>query len=320
MVLAVFGLAIAVVGPVAMAAAIGALVVLATDPPPAGRSWATAPLPLIVGGAVLTWLAVSIGDQPVPAALLVGIVGVVATLVSGRSRKAGVRALVATLWVILALTLGATDVGALDYAVAFAVGGAVGAGVAVAKARKGSAEGTGDDDAEQGTSTPPPATLGDLLRSPIGPFAVLRGIGLGVGVYLGFTWFPEHPAWLAISALIVMRPPTHQAVVVGLQRSLGTGIGVIIAVALAGVVGENQPALVALFLASAFLMMAVREVNYALFAMFVTTLVVYLQRILGADAAESGSDRVAETILGVAIAMVVLGLTEALSRARRSTV
>jgi len=65
--------------------------------------------------------------------------------------------------------------------------------------------------------------------------------------------------------------------------------------------------LVILFLASAFLMMAVREVNYALFAMFVTAVVVYSQRILGADASESGGDRLAETVLGVAIAFVVLG-------------
>ncbi len=102
----------------------------------------------------------------------------------------------------------------------------------------------------------------------------------------------------------------------GVQRSLGTGIGVIAAVALAGVIGENTPGLIVLFLASAFLMMAVREVNYALFAMFVTAVVVYSQRILGADAAESGGDRLAETVLGVLIAFAVLGLTEALARRR----
>jgi hypothetical protein len=318
-VLAVFGAAVALIGAVAMAAAIGALVALSTDPPPAGRFWATALLPLVVAGVVLTFIAVSIGGAAVPAALLVALVGVVGTLHSGRSRRAGVRGLIATIWIILALTLYDTDVGALAYSVAFAIGGAVGAGVAVAKARRGAAEGTGDDDVEAGASGAPLPTLEALLRSPLGPFAILRGIGLGVGAWLGFTYFPEHPAWLAISALIVMRPPTHQALVVGLQRSLGTGVGVVIAVALAGVVGENQPALVILFLASAFLMMAVREVNYALFAIFVTTLVVYLQRILGGDAAESGSDRLVETILGVAIALAVLWLTETIARRRSAT-
>ena len=193
-VLAAFGVAIALVGPVAMAGAIGALVVLSTDPPPAGRSWATALLPLIVGGAVLTSIAVSIGDQAVPAALLVGAVGVVATLLTGRSRKAGTRGLIATLWIILVLTLGHSGVGALDYAVAFAVGAAVGAGVAWARARAEPAEGTGADDVEAGTTIAPPPTLEALLRSPMGPFAVLRGIGLAVAVLLGFTWFPAHPA------------------------------------------------------------------------------------------------------------------------------
>jgi hypothetical protein len=104
-VLAVFGVAIALVGPVAMAAAIGALVVLSTNPPPAGRSWVTALLPLVVGGALLTFIAVWTGDQAAPAALLVGVVGIVASLHGGRSRKAGIRGLIATLWIILALTL-----------------------------------------------------------------------------------------------------------------------------------------------------------------------------------------------------------------------
>jgi hypothetical protein len=310
----VFGAAVALVGPVAMAAAIGALVVLATDPPPAGRSWATALLPLVVGGAMLTFVAVAIDGQAFAAALLAGAVGVVATLHSGRSRKAGTRGFIATLWIILALTLYATGVGALEYAVAFAIGGAAGSGVALARARKGTPEGVGPDDVETEATPAPPRPGAALRASPLAQLAILRGIGLAVAVLLGFTWFPAHPAWVAISALIVMRPPTRRALVVGTQRSLGTAIGVVVAVVLAGFIGENTAVLVLLFLASAFLMMAFREVNYALFAMFVTALVVYLQRILGAGAAESGIDRLAETILGVAIAFVVLGLTEALAR------
>ena len=85
-------------------------------------------------------------------------------------------------------------------------------------------------------------------------------------------------------------------------------------VAVAGVVGENTTALIILFLASAFLAMAFREANYALFAVFVTALVVYSQRILGADAAESGQDRVIETVVGVAIAFIVLAVAEAMER------
>lgn len=313
-VLAVFGAAVGLVGPEAIAAAIGALVVLATDPPPAGRSWATMLLPLIVGGAFLTFVAVSIGDDTVPAALLVGAVGVVAALHAGRSEKASLRGLVATLWIILALTLHDTDVSALTYAVAFAIGGTVGVVLALLRARAGTGEVAGTDDVFPEAAAAGSPRFGALLRSPLGQLAVLRGVGLAVAVALGSWWFPAHPAWIAITSVVVMRPPTSQAIVVGLQRSLGTGVGVLVAVVLSEAVGDSRTGLVILFLVAAFLMMAVRDVNYALFAMLVTAVVVYGQRILGGDAAESGRARLLETLLGVAIAFAVLGIAKALAR------
>jgi len=320
-VLSVLAVAIAVVGPQALAAVIGALVALSTDPLPARRSWGRMLLPLLVAGTVLTYLAVWISGRAVPAALLAGGVGVAATLHAGDSPRAETRGLITTLWTIIALTLYVTGVGALAYAVGFAAGALAGAGVALYRARPAAGEGGGVEDLEAGraptASVPPPFTVRARLASPIVGFALLRGLGLAIAVLLGFTWFPAHPAWVAITTVLVMRPPTRQALAVGLQRSLGTGAGVVVAVALADVVGRNTPALVLLLLASAFGMMALREVNYALFAMLITTLVVYTQRILGADAAESGRDRLLETILGVAIAFAVLGLNQALDRTRK---
>jgi 4-hydroxybenzoate polyprenyltransferase len=63
-VLSVFGVAVAVWGPVFIAAAMGALVLLVTDPPPPGRRWVTALLPLLVAGTAMTFLAVWVGAQP----------------------------------------------------------------------------------------------------------------------------------------------------------------------------------------------------------------------------------------------------------------
>ena len=311
-VLSVFGVAVAVWGPVFIAAAMGALVLLVTDPPPPGRRWVTALLPLLVAGTAMTFLAVWVGARPIPAAILVGIVGVVAAIHAGDGRKAGIRGLIATIWVVLALTLDDTAVGAVGYAAAFAGGALLGGIVTWLRARRGSDDGEDDDDIP--VAEPTPTTLTGLFASRVGQFALLRGVGLAVAVLLGFILFPAHPAWVAISTLIVMRPPTRQALVVGLQRSLGTGVGVIAAVIVAGRVGDNRPGLIILFLASAFLAMAFREANYALFAMFVTALVVYSQRILGADAAESGQDRFVETVVGVAIAFIVLAIAEAQSR------
>ncbi|MHA6523811.1 FUSC family protein [Tessaracoccus sp. G1721] len=315
-VLSVLAAAILIWGPLAMAAVIGALILLATDPPPAGRPWAKALLPLVVVGAALTYVAVWIDGRPVAAAVLVGVVGVATALHSGRSRKAGVRGLISAIWIILALTLHDTGVGPLGYAAGFAVGAAVGAGVAWLRAREGSDEGVGDDDVEAGTTAQPSSGRRGQLGSALGQFAVLRGLGLAVATLLGFTFFPAHPAWLPVCALLVMRPPSHQAFVLGTQRTLGTAVGVIIAVALTGLVGDNTLVLVLLFLGSAFLVMTFREVNYALFALLLTTLIVFSQRILGVGAAESGVDRLLETLLGVVIAFCVLGLDAALTRAR----
>ena len=86
-----------------MLAVIGALVVLSTEPPPHGRSWTTAVLPLVAGGAVLTSIAIAIGEHPIPAALLAGVVRVAATLPAGLSEKASIPSLIATLRIILPL-------------------------------------------------------------------------------------------------------------------------------------------------------------------------------------------------------------------------
>lgn len=317
-VVAVFGVAILLVGPVMLAGAVGVLAVLATDPPPAGRSWAGALLPIVVGGAVLTFLAVAIDGRTLAAALLAGATGVLATLRAGSSRRAGVRTLVTSLWVVVALTLGGTGTSALAYAAAFAAGAALGTAVALVRARGTTAEGVGDDDVEgvPGSATVEESAL-DQARDAL-PFALLRGAGLAVAVLVGFSYFPDHPVWMAVTALLVMRPPTRDALVVGAQRSLGTGVGVVVAVALAGVVGDNRPWLVALFLVAAFVMMAVREVNYALFAAVTAALVVYMQRLLGADAGESGRDRVLETVAGVLLALAVLAIAERIARTREA--
>lgn len=317
-VLGVFALAMIFVGPVAMAAAIGALVVLSADPPPPGRAWAVALLPPLVGGAALTFLSVSIGGNAVAGAVIGGIVALAATLQAGRGKKAGARGLIATMWVILAMTLYDSGVTALEYTVAFAVGGGAGAVVTWLRTRSDSPEGTGSDDLEAGSGAAPAPYLETQLLSPLGVLAVLRGIGIGLGIWIGFTYFPDHAAWVAITSVIVIRPPTHQAVVVGLQRSLGTGVGVIVAVALAGVVGQSSVGLAILFLATAFFMMSVREVNYALFAMLGAALVVFLQRIVQGGVAETALERLEATVIGVLVAFVVLAFVDAFDRRRRA--
>ena len=88
----------------------------------------------------------------------------------------------------------------------------------------------------------------------------------------------------------------------GSSESLGTGVGVTAAVALAGIVGQSTAGVAILFLATALLMMSAREVNDALFAMLAAALA-----------------RLAATVIGVVIAFVVLGLVDAAARTKRAT-
>jgi hypothetical protein len=312
-------LAILLVGDVAMAAVIGAMALLAMDPPRPKRSWIIDVLSLIVGGAVLTLLAVTVGDQAVPAALVVAFAAW-ATLVlpewRGTSPISGV---ILTLWIVLALDQNGSGSGALEYAVSFALGGTFGAAVAWYRQRStnassASATSSSTDDGQPGPEHP--ASLKSVLTGPIGIVALLRAAGLGVAVLLGYALFEDHTTWAAISVVIVVRLPARDAVFIGVQRSLGTAAGVVIAVILASLLGGTTLALFVLFLGTAFLMLALKEVNYSLFAMLLTALIVLTQRILSADALDAGLERLLATILGVVISFVVLGLIEATNRRR----
>jgi hypothetical protein len=315
--------AVVLVGDVAMAAVIGAMVLLSMDPPRPGRSWTIDVLSLIVGGAVLTLLAASVGGQAVPAALVVAFAAW-ATLIfpewRGTSPISGV---ILTLWIVLALAQSGSGSSALEYAIWFALGGGLGAAVAWFRQRSESATRTAAVSSEPEDEEPdpkPPASFKTILTGPVGIVALLRAAGLGVAVLLGYALFEEHTTWAAISVVIVVRLPTRSAVFVGVQRSLGTAVGVVIAVVLASLVGGTTLALFALFLGTAFLMMALKEVNYSLFAMLLTALIVFAQRILSADALDAGLERLLATLLGVVISFVVLGLIEASDRRRSRAV
>ena len=116
----------------------------------------------------------------------------------------------------------------------------------------------------------------------------------------------------------MIRPPTRKAVVVGVQRSLGTGVGVTLAVGLAGLAGQTQVVVVLLFLVTTFMMMSLKDVNYALSASLAAGMVVFLQRLVQGDTSATAVDRFAATVIGVVIAFAVLGIVQVIGRQRRA--
>ncbi len=309
-ILAVVLAGLGLIGAPAVAVAVGVLVVLVGPAPASPSDWIRG-LVVVGLGAALTVVAVAVGAEAVPAAAFAALVGATSTLEAGRGRNAAVRSFLMTIWLVLALTLTDTGTSGIAYAIALAAGCGIGAlGLAIRTGRAGRGDET------DGASGPVP-TYAALARGPLGLMAVLRGLGLGLAVLLGYAWFPEHPAWAALTALIIIRPPTRRAVVVGLKRSIGTGTGVVLAVLLAGLAGGSTPAVAVLFLATAFLMMALRDADYTLVSVLVTALIVFGQRLVRVDASEAGLERFLATVVGVAIAFVVLAVVEAAARARQ---
>lgn len=311
-ILAVVLAGLGLIGAPAVAVAIGVVVVLVGPVPSSPSDWIRG-LTVVGLGAALTVVAVAVGAEAVPAAAFAALVGATSTLEAGRGRNAAVRSFLMTIWLVLALTLADSGTPGVVYAIALAAGSGMGAlALAIRTGRAGRGDGT------DGASGPVP-TYAALARGPLGLMAALRGLGLGIAVLLGYAWFPEHPAWAAFTALIIIRPPTRRALVVGLKRSIGTGTGVVLAVLLASLAGESTVVVAVLFLATAFLMMALRDADYAVVSVLVTALIVFGQRLVRTDAAEAGLDRFLATLVGVAIAFAVLATVEAVARTRQPT-
>ncbi|MGI9540069.1 MAG: FUSC family protein, partial [Miltoncostaeaceae bacterium] len=92
----------------------------------------------------------------------------------------------------------------------------------------------------------------------------------------------------------------------GVLRTLGTLAGGMAAVAVVALAGGSDAALIVAFCVAAFAMMAFKDVNYAVFVLFLTAVLVLMQGILGADAGAAAEQRLLATLLGAAIAFAAL--------------
>lgn len=73
---------------------------------------------------------------------------------------------------------------------------------------------------------------------------------------------------------------------------------------------RTDPAIAVAFVLSAFLMVAFQGASYTLFATFLTAMLVFTERLVLGDAYEAGLDRMAATVVGVALAFAVIGRAE----------
>lgn len=263
-------------------------------------------------GAGLGGLAYWSAESAVAVALVLGAATYLGTLAAVEGPTAGKAGLYLTIWPLFALMLGSAATEPWQVVLGFLVGGAVAIGVTVLRLRVSTEDESGAEDLPDELDEMVGRPFGVRARraavGPIGAFAALRTMGVVGAVLVGFWWFSSYPLWVAITVVVVVKPSSSQSVSAAVQRTLGTAVGVAIAVLVAQALPKSDAAVVVAFLAAGILMIAFNNANYTLFAAFLTSMLVFGQRLVQADAFEAGWDRLLSTGVGVLIAFGVMAI------------
>jgi uncharacterized membrane protein YccC len=300
-----------ILGTVAMAAGLAAIFVIAGGPSDSKRPDLSSLL-LVVGGALLTFVVSLSAAATIAATIVISLITLGATLLALWGKRYATMGVFGLLWAVLALTLGTTPELAASMAFAFALGG----GVALVAMWIASLIPANDMPAQTGETadeqSDPPVSEGPATNA-IFKFAIVRAIAAGACVFIGYELFPEHPAWAALTFVLVVRPPAHQTAVAGVARTIGTLLGVVVAVLITQIDPGNIAIQVAAFTISGFLMIATNKVNYLISTMFTTTLIVLSQELLQEQVDVAAWNRILATLIGVAVAFLAILTLKVLS-------
>jgi hypothetical protein len=305
---------VGIFGTIGMVLGLAALFVLMADSPGPTRDRAIGILVMTLAGSLIALVGIWAGREHVwIASLLTFVVVLVATIGAGYGTSMATRGLLLSIWAVVALSLSGEQETALQLALAFAAGGVVAFIIIFFRAR---ALGDAPIEAElEAQAEQVSRTLKQIVRSPLGLFALLRATTAGLAMALGATLFPDHAIWAALTVLLVMRAKATDTVGVGILRTLGTLLGVIAAeVVLIAAGGEDSFVIIGL-LASAFAMFALQKVNYAVFVAFLTAVLVFSQELAAPTTGGSTATvRLLATVLGASLSLIAIGIGQRLVR------
>lgn len=291
-----------VFGVLGIAVGVAALFVMIADQPGTLRYRVSGVLRFTLLGSLLAFGGAWAGTSHLLiASLLMFVIVYLATVAVALGKPAAVRGLLLAIWSVLALSLSGSVEAPLDLAGAFLVGGVL-AGLVVLAHGLITDVGESADQPERRLI----AGLVEQVRTPLGRFAVVRGAASGVATYLGILLFPDYPIWAVISVIVILREEREATVSVGVLRTVGTLLGVALTSLVLMAIGDSQTVVTIAFLAAGFLMMALQKVNYAVFTLFLTAMLVLALHVEGSDAVEGGLARFLATLLGAGIAFVAL--------------
>ncbi len=296
-----FGVFVAIFGNVGMVAGMAVLFVILADQPGSLRDRGIGVLALTALGVVISIIGVWAGpDHVVVSSMLTFVVVLLATLAAGYGPAMALRGMLLSVWAVVAISLAGEEETAIQLAIAFAGGGAIAAGIIWFRTRA-LPEPSLEEDVEQTART-----LEQIVRSPLGWFALLRAAAVGLALWLGATIFHAHPIWAALTVILVMRPKAGETVGAGLLRTSGTLLGVLVAEALIAISGGDRTVVLVGFMVAGFGMAALQKVNYAVFVACLTALLVLSDQLARGTGEATAIDRLFATMLGAGIASVAI--------------
>jgi hypothetical protein len=141
------------------------------------------------------------------------------------------------------------------------------------------------------------------MRSPYARFALRVAVALGAAVAIERIIAIPNSYWIALTTLILLRPDFQDLVHRGLGRVGGTLLGAALATAITHVLAPGPAVLAGLVALFAFLAYSTLRLNFGVFAVFVTSYVVFLLVLAGVAAERVATARVEGTVIGATLAL-----------------
>jgi uncharacterized membrane protein YccC len=301
--LVAFGFFVALFGDIGLVAGLATVFVILADQPGPPRARGLSIAVMTVAGSLIGLIGVWAGPAHIAAAAaLTFVVVAVATLAAGLGAAYALRGMLLTVWTVLAISLAGETEAALQLALAFAGGGLIAAGVIWLRSR------IDPEPSLEGQATATARSVGEIIRSPLGWFALVRATAAAVAQWLGAALFPDHAIWASLTVILVMKPKAGETMATGLLRTIGTLLGVLGAEAVILVGGDQVLVLLIGFLLAAFGMAALQKVNYAVFVACLTAMLVLVDQLARGTGEATASDRLLATLLGAVLAFGGIGL------------
>jgi len=331
---------VGILGPAGLLAGLCALFLGALDEPDSVNERLVLRARFVAIGAVVVGLLSWSGDSTWWATVIATVVTYVGTLAAGWGAREAAEGQFLVLLTVVTLMVGPTDLSPLEMALAFVAGGVIATAVSLAGGRwagddvsesddeaapagdelVSSDDGPRDDSAARSVDTRVDATaVAEVARSDVGVFALIRSVAVGVATASGYLLFEDYPVGAMLTVVLVLQMPARQTWSTGLQRTLGTIVGVLIAMVIVRWLDTGTVAIVIAFVLAGFGMIAFKDASYTVSTVFTSAVVLFSQRILQEDAFSTGWQRIEATLLGTAIALTVVLVTVARNRTSATT-